>query len=127
MSRPSPVQTVLPLGRSKTTTCPSESKRKPSKRSLVLLAKRNLSVRTIGLKPRGAIALALDSSSSLTDPEVKSASVSPVALLIGVDLVETLITLPDVKSKSQVSYSSPIRRATDTLPGLIKIPPVQPT
>jgi len=84
-------------------------------------------VRTTGLKPSGVTDDVLDLWSGLTEPEVKSAGVSFGAPLIRVGLYEKWITLPEAASKTPVSYSSMERLATDTLSGVMTIPPEHPT
>jgi len=60
-------------------------------------------------------------------PDVKSVGVSPGASLIRVGVYDTSITRPEAVSRTQVSYSSIERLATDTFSGVITIPPEQPT
>ena len=84
-------------------------------------------MRTTGLKPSGVIDDVLDLWSGLTKPEVKSAGVSFGAPLIRVGVYEKWITLPEAASKTPVSYSSMERLATDTLSGVMPIPPEHPT
>ena len=60
-------------------------------------------------------------------PEDKSVGVSPGGPLIRLDVYDTSITRPEAVSKTQVSYSSMERLATDTFSGVITIPPEHPT